>query len=229
MTTLAVITEHESFAARFRGHFDTVCVVPGRPAPPASGASPDAFVLDAVGVERIDLVAELSAATERPIVVMSGAMSSGVVSAYLDSGADAVLSSVENLDECSARVRALIRRSAVDTRVAEPVYRSGGVMIYEESRRVLVNGVPTRLTRTEFGLLIALARRMDNVVSHRVLMSEVWGPEYTSARHYLRVYVRRLREKLEASPEHPQLLVAQRGKGYMLRSTPRIEAGATAA
>ncbi len=229
MTRLAVLTERASLAEGLRAQFDAVCVAPASRSELGAGALPDAFLLDVRGRECIDLVARLASTTQRPIVVLGRELSSSLASAYLESGADAVVRSPEGLDECLARLRALTRRGSGDDSATEPVYRSGHVAVFPESRRVLVQGTPARLTRTEFNLLIALAQRLNEVVSHRVLMSEVWGPEYVSARHYLRVYIRRLREKIEERPAHPVLLVAQRGKGYMLRALPQASSDAAEA
>jgi two-component system KDP operon response regulator KdpE len=220
MTTLSVLTERLSLAEGLRAQFTATSISHASRAELGAGVLPDAFLLDVEGRECVDLVAHLASTTHRPIVVLGGEFEPSLVSAYLESGADAVVRSSGGLEECVARLRALTRRGNGDDSAAEPVYRSGDVAVYPESRRVLVKGTPARLTRTEFNLLTALAQRLDEVVSHRTLMSEVWGPEYVSARHYLRVYVRRLREKIEANPERPALLVAQRGKGYMLRALP---------
>ncbi|MSP21949.1 MAG: response regulator transcription factor [Dehalococcoidia bacterium] len=138
--------------------------------------SPDAFLLDVHGGDSVALVAHLASTTHRPIVVLDFEMRPTLVSAYLESGADAVVAATGDLGECVARLRALTRRSSSEDRSSEPAHRAGGVTIYPESRRVLVEGVPVRLTRTEFNLLAALARRLDEVVTHRSLMSEVWGP-----------------------------------------------------
>ena len=217
MTTLAVLTARESLAVGLRTQFEAVCVPPASRSELDKGTLPDAFVLDVDGRDCLDLVAHLSSTTQRPIVVLGVEMAPGLASAYLESGADAAIGSPGSLDECLARLRALTRRGSGDDSSSEPVYRSGDVAVYPESRRVLVKGTPARLTRTEFNLLVALAQRLNEIVPHRTLMSEVWGPEYLSARHYLRVYVRRLREKIEDNPERPVLVLAQRGKGYMLR------------
>ena len=217
MTTLAVLTASESLAIRLGTQFEALRVPPASRSQLGAGILPDAFVLDVEGRDCLELVAHLASTTQRPIVVLGREMAPGLASAYLESGADAAMGTPGSLDECVARIRALTRRGIGDVNSLETVYRSGEIAVYPESRRVLVKGSPARLTRTEFNLLLALARRLDEIVPHRTLMSEVWGPEYLSARHYLRVYVRRLREKLEDNPERPVLVVAQRGKGYMLR------------
>jgi len=218
MTTLAVLTARESLAVGLRAQFEAVCVPPASRADLGAGTLPDAFVLDVEGRDCIELVAHLSSTTRRPIVVLGVEMAPGLASAYLDSGADAAIGSPGSLDECFARLRALTRRGTGGDSYLEPVYRARELAVYPESRRVLVKGIAARLTRTEFNLLVALAKRLDEIVPHRTLISEVWGPEYLSARHYLRVYVRRVREKIENNPERPVLILAQRGKGYMLRA-----------
>jgi two-component system KDP operon response regulator KdpE len=125
------------------------------------------------------------------------------------------------MDECTARLKALTRRS-VSGAPRESSFRFGAIAMYPERRSVVRDGVTLHFTRTEFNLLHSLAQRLDQLTPHRLLMSEVWGQEYLSARHYLRVYVRRVREKIEVDANRPELLIAYRAKGYMLRSNPSV-------
>ncbi|MEZ4501999.1 MAG: response regulator transcription factor [Dehalococcoidia bacterium] len=220
MRRIAVVSRDESIAGRFNEAFETIDVSPEQ-CPVTDSRSPDAYVVDASDADRLAFVEHLAERTQQPIVVIGSDAPEHLGPAYLEAGADAFLAGDAPNDEWLARLRAVTRRAATPSPYEEHVdYRAGNVAIVRDSRKVLVDGLEVRLTRTEFNLLLALAERMDEIVPHRKLMAEVWGPEYLSARHYLRVYVRRLREKIEADPERPVLLVAQRGAGYMLRSVP---------
>lgn len=227
MPTLAIVTSDPAFRARLDGDFEVTYVSPEDGLDPACASPPDAYVVDANHLERLELVTQLSSLARRPVLVVGESITPEAVAAYLDAGADAVVCS-RNLDaEGAARVRALMRRASNGT-PREPAFRAGHVLIFPESRRVLAGDHEVRLTRTEFNLLATLAEHLDEVVPHRKLMAHVWGPEYLSARHYLRVYVRRVREKIERDPEAPALLVAERGRGYMLCSTPLEQAAVVA-
>lgn len=227
MPTLAIVTSDPAFRAHLDGDFEVTYVPPEVGLDPAYAVLPDAYVVDANHLERFELVAHLSTLARRPVLVVGASITPEDVSEYLDAGADAVVCSRELDAEGAARVRALVRRAGNGVS-REPAYRAGHVLIFPESRRVLLGDHEVRLTRTEFNLLATLAEHLDEVVPHRKLMAHVWGPEYLSARHYLRVYVRRVREKIERDPESPTLLVAERGRGYMLCSTPVQQAAVVA-
>lgn len=220
MTRLTVVTDRDALAASLASAFE----VAASPAEPRDslvrGTLPDAFLVDAEGLEHRSLVEFLTESTGRPTVVLVQEPAPDCVAAYLDSGADAVVRAGESLAECVARVRALTRRAASEP-AQETSYRFGDVVLYPDRRSVLLRGNSVHFTRTEFNLLETLAQRLDQVTTHRHLMREVWGQEYLSARHYLRVYVRRVREKIEADANRPQLLISYRAKGYMLRATPQ--------
>jgi two-component system KDP operon response regulator KdpE len=226
MRRVAVISRHERLAEELRPEFELVHISPDRYDPDAytNGSAPDAYLVDATESDHLELVAHLASHAERPVVVLGSESRAAHASEYLETGADAYLACGAPTEEWTARLRAVTRRYRRPGQASETVdYTAGDIAIQRDSRRVLVGGTEVRLTRTEFNLLVALAEQMDEVVPHRKLMAQVWGPEYLSARHYLRVYVRRLREKLERDPEQPVLLVAERGRGYMLRSTPLAE------
>jgi len=95
-------------------------------------------------------------------------------------------------------------------------YRRGALHIDLAARRVALRGQTVHLTPTEFKLLARLLRSAAQVVTHRALLAEVWGPEFTEHTHYLRLYMGQLRAKLEADPADPQLLLTEPGVGYRL-------------
>ncbi|MCC6236479.1 MAG: response regulator transcription factor [Dehalococcoidia bacterium] len=222
MATILVLAEDDVIARALREHFEVTCLPTDSGPRVLQGRLPDAFVVAPSSADALALVEYLSQHTGRPIVVLAQGASSELIAAYLERGADAVVRDGDAVAECVARLRSLTRRSAL-AQPSETAYRFGGVELYPERRSVLREGVALHFTRTEFNLLCVLAQHLDTVLSHRQLMSEVWGQEFLSARHYLRVYVRRVREKIEVDPNSPQLLMAYRAKGYMLRSTPASE------
>lgn len=219
MTRLTVVSERDELVRALQGDFEAASASAEPRALLTHGQLPDAYLVEASATERLELVGYL-AQTARPLVVLALETPPGVVAAYFEAGADAVVRRTESLEECTARLKALTRRTALASS-HEACYRFGDVTLYPERRSILVGGEPLHFTRTEFNLLTALAQRLDQVTTHRHLMQEVWGQEYLSARHYLRVYIRRVREKIEADPNRPELLIAFRAKGYMLRSTPQ--------
>lgn len=137
----------------------------------------------------------------------------------LDMGADDYLAKPFGADELLARIRAVMRRTPP---AAGPnlVVKSGGVTVDLADRAVLRDGVEVRLSPTEYGLLAALARHAGQVIDHRTLLREVWGPSYGDERNYLRTFIQRLRVKLEADPKNPEIIVTAGSRGYRFGPPP---------
>lgn len=131
----------------------------------------------------------------------------------LDMGADDYLAKPFGADELLARIRAVLRRSQT---AAGPnvVAKAGHVTVDLANRAVLRDGAEVRLSPTEYGLLAALARHAGQVIDHRTLLREVWGPSYGDERNYLRTFVQRLRVKLEDDPKNPSIVVTAGSRGY---------------
>jgi len=131
-------------------------------------------------------------------------------------GADDYLTKPFGIGELMARVRAVMRRaSQAETRsTRQEALSSGDLSIDFEHRRVSVKGKPVKLTPTEYSLLEQLTTRPDSVLTHRELLSNVWGAEYRDETEYLRVYIGRLRRKLEDDPANPTYLLTEPGVGY---------------
>jgi two-component system, OmpR family, KDP operon response regulator KdpE len=133
----------------------------------------------------------------------------------LDLGADDYLAKPFGADELLARIRAVLRR-AQPSPGPGVVVRLGEVVVDLANRSVVRGGSEIRLSPTEYGLLAALARHAGQVIDHRTLLREVWGPSYADERNYLRTFVQRLRSKLEADPKNPQIIVTAGSRGYRL-------------
>ena len=131
----------------------------------------------------------------------------------LDLGADDYLAKPFGADELLARIRAVLRRTQP---AAGPnvVAKAGHVTVDLANRVVLRDGAEVRLSPTEYGLLAALAKHAGQVIDHRTLLREVWGPSYGDERNYLRTFVQRLRVKLEDDPKNPGIVVTAGSRGY---------------
>ena len=167
---------------------------------------------DQDGTEAIRRIREWSA---MPILVLSARSHERSKIEALDAGADDYLTKPFGIGELLARVRAALRH-AVRLPQGTTVVAWNGVRIDLEARLATKDGEPVRLTPLEFRILSTLARRPGTVVTHRQLLLEAWGPSHTSDTHYLRVYMKQLREKLEDTPGEPRFLRTELGVGYRL-------------
>jgi two-component system, OmpR family, KDP operon response regulator KdpE len=131
----------------------------------------------------------------------------------LDLGADDYLAKPFGTDELLARIRAVLRRAQAPASRG-PAVEVGNVTVDLASHSVWKNGREARLSPTEYGLLAMLTKHLGEVMDHRTLLREVWGPGYGDERNYLRTFIQRLRLKLEDDPGNPQLIVTAGTRGY---------------
>jgi two-component system KDP operon response regulator KdpE len=137
--------------------------------------------------------------------------------AALDAGADDYVTKPFNTDELLARLRAAFRHAAKDKH-EEPVFHAGDVVVDLVTRRVTRKGQPVKLTATEYALLRLFIQHAGKVLTHRHILQSVWGANHEEHTHYLRVYMTRLREKLEIDPAKPKLIATESGVGYRLNT-----------
>ena len=148
-----------------------------------------------------------------PIIMLSARGQEKDKVKALDLGADDYITKPFGIDELLARLRSVLRRSQQERSTGETL-SIGDITINFGQRKVTRANDEIRLTPTEYELLVQLARSAGKVLNHTVLLQRVWGPEYRDETDYLWAYVRRLRRKLEADPEHPRYLVTEPGVGY---------------
>lgn len=179
---------------------------------------PDLVLLDLglPDLDGLDVIGQVRAHSNTPIVVLSVRGSERDKVAALDLGADDYLTKPFGVDELLARVRVALRHAARPASGAAAVFRTGDLEVNLEQRRVTVGGSEIHLSPTEYGLLKAFISHPNKVLTNRMLLQQVWGPQYGSEAHYLHVYVARLRNKVEADPQNPRYLQSEPGVGYRL-------------
>ncbi|HUR18630.1 MAG TPA: response regulator transcription factor [Acidimicrobiales bacterium] len=151
-----------------------------------------------------------------PIVVLTAEGAENRKVAALDEGADDYVTKPFSMPELLARVRVALRhRRPVGSTFDDAVVVVGDVCIDVAQRIVSVGARVIELTPKEFGLLVVLARHPGRVLTHRMILEEVWGPEYGTETQYLRVYASQLRKKLDDDPRSPRL-ITEPGVGYRL-------------
>lgn len=182
----------------------------------AATRQPDIVILD-LGLPDMDGVAVVKRLREWsrvPVVVVSVRDRDEDKIEALDAGADDYVTKPFSTPELLVRLRVALRH--VEPTKEEVVFRSGDLSVDMADRRVSVKGVEVHLTVTEYSLLRLLVRHAGKVLTHRQILKEVWGPNAADHTHYLRVYVARLREKIESIPSRPALLITESGIGYRL-------------
>jgi len=178
---------------------------------------PDIALLDIVMPEMtgLEVMRRLRERSSIPVILLTAKGSESDKVRGLELGADDYLAKPFSPDELSARVRAVLRRS-VGSSAAENVVHVGSVEVDLNRRLVKRSGKIVTLTRTEWMLLQHLAANVGKIMLNAELLSKVWGPEYRDDLQYLRVWVSRLRRKLEDDPSKPRLIKTFQGIGYML-------------
>ena len=168
-------------------------------------------------MDGLDFIHNLRTWSAVPILILSARSAEREKIAALDAGADDYLCKPFGIGELLARVRALIRRHW-QSGENHPQHRFGDVEVDLLRHIVSRNGEEIHLTQIEYRLLAVLLANSGKVLTHRHLMHEVWGPGRSEQAHYLRIYVGRLRQKLEIDPAQPQHILTETGVGYRFQS-----------
>lgn len=178
-------------------------------------APPDLVVLDLALPDRsgIEVCRELRTWMSAPILILSVRANEADKIEALDEGADDYLTKPFSAGELLARIRALLRRAAALTS-PPPVVTSGDLEIDIARRRVTRAGEDIALTPTEFDILAYLARNAGLVVTQRMILEQVWGPEWVEDAQTLRVHVSNLRKKIEPHPGGPRYIITEPGVGF---------------
>jgi two-component system KDP operon response regulator KdpE len=182
---------------------------------------PDAILLD-LGLPDMDgklIIEEIVAWSNIPIIVISARHQVEEKIASLDAGATDYITKPFDLGELLARIRRCLRQTIASTGES-PIVRSSSVAIDLVRRLVTVGGVEVHLSPREFSLLRTMASHPDMVLTHEMLISTVWGNNNPDTVNYLRIFIGRLRQKLEIDPTRPKLIVTESGVGYRLRIQP---------
>jgi two-component system, OmpR family, KDP operon response regulator KdpE len=176
---------------------------------------PEAVILDLVLPDGtgIDVARELRSWSSAPVIVLSAVGEEREKVAALDAGADDYVTKPVGIDELLARLRAVLRRT---TPSAEPVIELDDLVIDLQKRAVHLAGSPVHLTPHEFDLLRVLAINEGKLMTHRMLLQEVWGPAYVGESNLLQVNVSQLRRKIEPDRARPRYLLTEPGAGYRL-------------
>jgi two-component system, OmpR family, KDP operon response regulator KdpE len=185
----------------------------------------DVVVLDLSlpGIDGHEVIRRLRSFSDVPILVLSVREAQDDKVEALDAGADDYVTKPFAIGELLARMRALERRTRPEGK-APSVLRFGELEVDLSRQRVRLGTRDVSLTATEYRLLEAMATNPGKLLTHRWLLSRVWGPGYGRETHYVRIYVRYLRRKLEDDPSQPRFIVTETGLGY--RWKPEPEAGA---
>lgn len=185
---------------------------------------PDVIILDLLlpgmgGVEVVRRIRELSPV---PIIVLSAMGEEARKVDALEMGADDYMTKPFGMDELLARIRSLLRRAA-GAQSAQPVFTAGGLCVNFDRREVTLDDKPIKLTPTEYDLLKYLIEHSGKVLTHKMLLQEVWGQAYVDQAQYLRVFVGQLRKKIEQDPTRPRFVLTDPGVGYRFCAEPDDE------
>jgi two-component system KDP operon response regulator KdpE len=182
---------------------------------------PDLVVLDIImpGMDGHEVLRRIRAKSGVPVILLTAKGADSDKIAGLEAGADDYLAKPFNPEELSARVRAVLRRSQARESPANGQRLVCGNIVIDLARRtVSVAGKSVVLSRTEWQLLQQLCANAGRVMLHEDLLTRTWGPEYRDDVQYLRVWISRLRQKLEENPSEPRYIRTVQGIGYILEA-----------
>jgi DNA-binding response OmpR family regulator len=182
---------------------------------------PDLVILDITmpKMDGLEVCRQVRTWSRVPIIMLSARRDVEEKVRCLNIGADDYVTKPFGVNELTARVKAVLRRTSESG--IEPTassFSTGDLFINFVERRVTISNREVKLTPTEYNLLQELALGADRVFSHSTLLGKVWGPEYVSEREYLHVFVGRLRKEIEPDPARPQYIITVPGVGYKFQT-----------
>ncbi|WP_345869970.1 response regulator [Shewanella algae] len=186
----------------------------------ASTRQPDTVILD-LGLPDGDgqsFIPRFRSWSDAPVIVLSARSDEADKVQALNSGADDYLCKPFGIEELLARVRVALRRHLRHSHEPETQVQLGEVLFDRRRQQLSRNGEPVHLTKTELKLLNALLEQPGKVLTQQSLLKQVWGPTFVEHGHYVRTYMKHLRNKIEAEPANPQYLLTEIGIGYRLVS-----------
>jgi DNA-binding response OmpR family regulator len=179
--------------------------------------APDIIILDLglPDIDGYDVLRQVRRFSDVPIIILTVRGEEMDKVKGLELGADDYIVKPFAPAELLARVKAVLRRAQMpELRGDEKPIVTPKLSINLATREVIREGKAVKLSPTEYNLLYQLARNESKVLSHQMLLEKVWGSEYTDSTEYLKVYIQRLREKLEEDPSNPKMFISERGLGY---------------
>ena len=177
--------------------------------------APDLIVLDLGLPDRDgkDVLRDIRTFSQTPVIILSARDRESEKIEALDLGADDYVEKPFGIGELTARLRTALRHKATEAHPAPRIEIDGVVMDFDK-RLVTRDGAPVKLTPKEYDLLAVLFRNAGRVVTHRQILSSVWGPAHTEDTQYLRVFIGQLRAKIERDPTSPKIVKTEPGVGY---------------
>jgi two-component system KDP operon response regulator KdpE len=180
---------------------------------------PDLVITDLSmpSIDGVELCRRLRAISQVPIIVLSVKGDEKTKVEALDAGADDYVTKPFGIDELMARIRATLRRvpeTSTSTKAGETLLQAGDFSINLEAHNVRVKGSDVHLTPKEFDLLVFMMQHAGKVLTHRSLLSAVWGGNYVEQNEYLRVFIGQLRKKIEPDPASPRYILTEPWIGY---------------
>jgi two-component system KDP operon response regulator KdpE len=184
----------------------------------AATRKPDLIILDLglPDMDGVEVINGIRSWSSVPVIILSARSQESDKISALDAGADDYLVKPFGVGELLARMRVALRHVSSTANGEEGVFSVGELKVDMIHRKVTVSGAEVHLTPIEYRLLTVLVKHAGKVLTHRLLLKEVWGPNYVERAHYLRIYMGTLRHKLEKDPACPRFLLTEVGVGYRL-------------
>jgi len=189
-----------------------------------TGWRPDLVILDLLlpSKDGISIIRQIREQSSLPIIVLSAIANENKKVEALECGADDYVTKPFSMKELSARVTSALRRKVL-LPGGESVLRSGDLSVNFERREVRLKNKPVKLTPTEYDLLTYMIQHAGKVLTHRTLLTVIWGEAYTDQAQYLRVFIGQLRKKLERNTARPQYILTDPCVGYRFQLSPEGE------